>query len=378
MTRSIARHRDIESLKTAASWPGADRATVVSLATRLVAARADAEGFRYFQEQADANPGQPLPLTLAGFFQARIGANPDEALAKLDTAAAADLGLPQYFRGLALSALPPDPKRAEQAIRDLEFVLAVRDQFPALLMRAVHHGLAAAYTVLGKDDLAAEASRNSGLDSLPQDSTLLFGSFWVSAEDGFHFTTPRIWRPEPEIHVAQGYDFGDFALISTGAGLVAIDAGTTEARVRAALEDLDLAGREISHLIFTPTAVVPYLITRDNFTARLYQQRTGYWQPDGAGLQVFTSGERAAALDLLAGGKEEPYVNAATTLIGQGDAALALEIIQPGLLSHPASTALAALRQTALHRLLEQHSQQDPFRFLIYAELAGTELGPVS
>jgi hypothetical protein len=87
--------------------------------------------------------------------------------------------------------------------------------------------------------------------------------------------------------------------------------------------------------------------------------------------------ERAAALDLLAGEAEEPFVNAAATLIGQGDHALALDIITPGLLRHPASAALAELRLTALHRLMERYQQTDPFRFLIYAELAGAEIGPV-
>jgi hypothetical protein len=46
MTGPITRHRDIESLKTAARWPGADRNTTVILATRLAAARADGEGYR--------------------------------------------------------------------------------------------------------------------------------------------------------------------------------------------------------------------------------------------------------------------------------------------------------------------------------------------
>ena len=54
MTGPITRHRDIESLKTAARWPGADRNTTVTLATRLAAARADAEGYRYFAELAGA------------------------------------------------------------------------------------------------------------------------------------------------------------------------------------------------------------------------------------------------------------------------------------------------------------------------------------
>jgi NADPH:quinone reductase-like Zn-dependent oxidoreductase len=44
------------SLKEAASWPGADRNTVVTLAIALVAARADAEGSSYFQDLAERNP----------------------------------------------------------------------------------------------------------------------------------------------------------------------------------------------------------------------------------------------------------------------------------------------------------------------------------
>ena len=125
-----------------------------------------------------------------------------------------------------------------------------------------------------------------------------------------------------------------------------------------------------------PTAVVPYLVIRDHFTERLYHQRAGYWQPDLRGLEPVTAAEHAAALDLLAGGRDEQFA-AAANLIGQGDHGLALQIIQPGLLRHPASTTLAGLRRTALHRLMEQHQQFDPFKFLIYAELAGAEIGPV-
>jgi hypothetical protein len=68
--------------------PGTDRATIVILATRLAAARADAEGYRCFSELAGAQPGDALPLALAGFFQARLGEDVGAALAKLDQAAA--------------------------------------------------------------------------------------------------------------------------------------------------------------------------------------------------------------------------------------------------------------------------------------------------
>jgi glyoxylase-like metal-dependent hydrolase (beta-lactamase superfamily II) len=570
MTGPITCHRDIESLKTAACWPGADRATMVILAIRLAGVRADGEGYRYFCELAGAQPGEALPLTLAGFFQARLGDDVDAALAKLDRAAATDLGLPQYFRGLALAGLPPDREQAGQAVADLEFVLAVADQFPPMLLRAAHHGLATAYAVLGHDDQAAEAMRKSGLGAAPAGTQLMFGGFWATAADGFRFTAPRILRPEPGIQVAQGYDFGDLAFITTSDSVIAIDAGTTPDRVNAALGDLDPpADGAISHLILThahwdhiggagalagpgtrviaqagfpagldrdqgerplfryftgaagnvppavvpdqlisqptpltvgdtelvlyptpggetsdalmvhlpasgvlfagdvlmpylgqpfadegspegllealafigslrprllvhghttlteqftadavpglaaaltllhgevldgirggrtlpdileeatlpavlrdhPTAVVPYLVTRDHFTERLYHQRTGYWPPDGTGLEPATAAEHAAALDLLAGGREEQFAAAAATLLSQGDHALALQIIQPGLLRHPASITLAGLRATALHRLMEAYQQLDPFKFLIYAEMAGGELGPAA
>ena len=126
-----------------------------------------------------------------------------------------------------------------------------------------------------------------------------------------------------------------------------------------------------------PLAVVPYLVMRDNFAARLYHQRTGYWEADGHGLAPASAAARAAALDLLAGGGEEPFVRAAGVLAGQGDHALALEIIEPGLLRYPASAALAQLRQDALRSLAELHPQLDPFRVFVYAELAGLEIGPV-
>src|SRR5271156_4953415 len=234
MTAPTTPPRDIESLKTAARWPGADRNTTVILATRLAAGRADAEGYRYFCELAGARPGEALPLTLAGFFQARLGEDADAALAKLDQAAATDLGPPQDFRGLALAGLPPDRRRAEQAIADLEFVLAVRDQFPPMLIRGVYHGLAAAHAMLGQHDQAAEAARKSGLGAAPADTRLMFGGFWATTQDGFRFTSPRIFRPEPGIQVAQGYDFADLAFIRTSDGIVAIDAGTTQDRVKAA------------------------------------------------------------------------------------------------------------------------------------------------
>ncbi len=240
MSQQIIKDNTVEALKVAASWPGADRATLVTLATVLAATGADRDGLSYFGALAASQPDQVLPLALAGFFQVRAGEDIPAGVAKLDDAASRDLGPAQYYRGLALAGLPPEAGHAEQAVADLEFVLAVRDQFPSNMIRAVYHALAAAYAALGQQDLAAKAAANSGLSSAPAEARLQFGGGWTNAADGYHFGYPRIVEVAPGVRVAQGYDFADFAFVSAENGVIAIDAGTAEHRVRAALADAGL------------------------------------------------------------------------------------------------------------------------------------------
>jgi glyoxylase-like metal-dependent hydrolase (beta-lactamase superfamily II) len=576
MPEQIVTDHVVEALKTAASWPDADRVTLVTLATVLASTGADAEGARFFGSLAASQPGQVLPLALAGYFQVREGQDIPAGVAKLDEAASKDLGPSQYYRGLALAGLPSGSGHAEQAVADLEFVLAVRDQFPSAMIRAAHHGLAAAYAALGKHDQADQAAAASGLAAAPPGARLEFNGSWVNAADGFHMSPPRLAEPAPGVKVAHGYDFGDFAFVATDDGVVAIDAGTAPGRVTAALADAGLQAGDVTHVILThahfdhaggiaallgpgtkviaqagfpaeldrqhanmvpfgyftgrgagfgrgepanpaaiavdqlvsepttltvggtelvlypvtggetsdalmvylpgsgvlftgdvmmpylgapffaegspdgmiealefiaglgprllvqghpvltelftaeaavgllpalrqarehglagiragktltdlldanllpevlreyPAAVGPYLATRDHFLQRLYHQHTGYWPPDGQNLEPVAPRQRAAALDLLAGGQPQRFAEAARTLLAQRDAALALEITSAGLACHPGHQDLVQLRQQALYRLMERHQLQDPFRFLIYADMAGVEIGPVT
>jgi len=158
---------------------GADRATLVTLATVLAATGADHDGVSYFGALAASQPDQVLPLALAGYFQVRAGEDVPAGLAKLDDAASRDLGPAQYYRGLALAALPAGAGQAGRAVADLEFVLAVRDQFPGNMIRAVYHGLAAAHAALGHDDLAAKAAADSGLSAAPAAARLQFAGGWA-------------------------------------------------------------------------------------------------------------------------------------------------------------------------------------------------------
>jgi len=126
-----------------------------------------------------------------------------------------------------------------------------------------------------------------------------------------------------------------------------------------------------------PQAVIPFLVMRDQLMTRVYQQRTGYWKPDGEGMEVFAPSEWAAALDLLGGGKEEAFVRSAKALLDRSDDALALKLTDLGLLTYPTSQTLTHLRRQALDRLREQYQQLNPFKFIIYSEWAGAELPPV-
>jgi glyoxylase-like metal-dependent hydrolase (beta-lactamase superfamily II) len=65
-------------------------------------------------------------------------------------------------------------------------------------------------------------------------------------------SAPGTLSPAPNVHVAQSYDFSDFAFIETSAGVVAIDAGTSPDRVLAAMADLGLKDQApVSHVIIT-------------------------------------------------------------------------------------------------------------------------------
>lgn len=124
----------------------------------------------------------------------------------------------------------------------------------------------------------------------------------------------------------------------------------------------------------TPAAVIPYLTMRENLVKRVYHQRSGYWKPDGEGIEVVMPDEWAAAVALLAGGQLKPFVDSAKTLLAQHDDALALRIIELGLRTFPDTLELVELRQQALQHLRVLSQQLSPFKFIIYSEWSGSEL----
>ena len=577
--RPIVPDLELEALKQAVRWPNADVTAVMALAGRLMAGRRDADGLAYFRERAASEPSRGIFLALEGVFQARQAdkvslfrrvAWVNDAVAKLDRAVALEPGLPRYLRGIVLAGLPERFGKAEAAVEDLTWMLDNKERFPVGLRRGAYYGLAQAYTTLGREAQAREALARSGASRLDATQPVFIADFSVSAQDGFRFRPPRLVEFAPGVHVAQGFDFGDIGFVSTDEGIVAIDAGTTEATARAALQALrPVTSRPISHVILThahwdhigglvamlesnpqviaqaafadelrivngtgvpfryffgatgsgrrydvrphhlvrepealtaggtrfvlypahggetadallihvpdrgtlfvgdafmpylgapfvaegsaeglfetmaliralqprvlvhghppltdiftvealpaieaalrelhqrvrtdvgegrtlveilhdnilpaslrehPASVLPYLVMRDNFIKRVYHQSTGYWKPDGDGMEVLAPSEWAAALDLLGGHREDAFVRSVRQLAERGDDVLALKLAQIGLVRYPSSEALTALRRRALDNLRARHQGMSPFKFIIYSEWAGAELSPV-
>jgi glyoxylase-like metal-dependent hydrolase (beta-lactamase superfamily II) len=127
-----------------------------------------------------------------------------------------------------------------------------------------------------------------------------------------------------------------------------------------------------------PAAVNPYLVMRDNVIQRMYQQRTGYWQPDGEGVDVIGQEAWAVALDLVGGGKQRSFVRAASVLMRQGDLPVALKVIELGLRRYPNDRQLRQQRSQTLNGLRERSQQLSPFKFIIYSRWAGADLRPAA
>ncbi len=259
--RPLMRDLELEALQEAVRWPNPDVGTVLTLVGRFIAAGRDEEAYAYFQERARHAPDRPLFLALEGFFRARVASDVfllrrtgwvNAAVAKLDAAVARDPGVSRYFRGLVLAELPARFDKAPTAVADLQWVLDNKDRFPVGLRRSVYRGLARAFTTLGREGEAKAALERSGYASLDPSLPIFTTDSWVTAKDGFRFRPPRLVEMAPRVYVAQGYDFADIAFVLTEEGVVAIDAGTTEANAQAALAALRrVTARPITHVLVT-------------------------------------------------------------------------------------------------------------------------------
>jgi hypothetical protein len=116
---------------------------------------------------------------------------------------------------------------------------------------------------------------------------------------------------------------------------------------------------------------------REGLIQRDVRQRTGYWNTDLESIDPSTPDELAGAIDLVGGGSAAAFGRGAEALLTRGDLPLSLRIATLGLLKYSDDQRLQRVRAKALDRLREKNQINNPFKFIIYSELAGKELAPV-
>jgi len=571
----LAQNREVEAFAAASAWPNSESAVVIIAAQQFIAARHERDGYEYFQRLAREQPQRPIFTSVEGLLQVRSAeqipllsrvAWVEDGIGKLDRGAEAEPVAGRLLRGLVFADLPERFGKAKQAVADLEASLEKRDAFPVEIDRGVFRALAKAWRTLGDEAKSREMLRRAGYESLEGPTVL--GNISVGPDEGFRFSRPALVREAEGVYVAEGFDFGNIAFLITEAGVIAIDAGTTEDSAREAMKALrqvtrapiryvilthshwdhvgglaavrepgtvviarknfaqelarmrsstrafswffgsrpvgltptvdrvvdkeesiqygglelrlipvsggetndalfihlpkqallfvgdafmpyvgppfvsegstegylealalvrSIAPRKLIHghppltLFFhidamagletalrslhdrytpdvlrsrplaeilhenylpptlrdSPKAVIPYLVVRDHFLQRLHLEKAGYWQADGDGMHVLARSEWAALLDQFADSSDGPFVRVAEDLIARGDAPLALEVTELGLLRHPSSARLQSGRKQALSMLIDRFNPVDPFRFIIYSQWAGARLPPV-
>jgi len=244
-----AQPRPLEALLDVAAYPNSEPLVVMSTLQQLLASHQEWRGYEFFGRLAREQPDRrAFFLGLQAVLQARVAKDVpllkrvawvEDAIGKLDAAAAADPLLGRYARGSVFAELPERFKKTRVAVDDLEACVTHRAEFPVNLDRAVYRALAVAYRKLGDDTRSRDMLTRSGFSSLEGENVpLVLSDFSVDPKRGFRFSEKRLVREAEGVYVAEGYDFGNLSFIVGKDSVVAIDAGTTEPSAREAVAAL--------------------------------------------------------------------------------------------------------------------------------------------
>ena len=255
--------RPLDALLEVAAYPNADTVVILSTLQQLLASHREWPGYDFFGRLAREQPDRRVFfLGLQAVLQARVApqvpllkrkAWVEDAIAKLDRAAAADPLLGRYARGSVFAELPDRFGKTRAAIDDLEACLSRRAEFPVNLDRGIYRALAVAYRTLGDAARSREMLARSGFAALEGENVpLVLSDLSVDPRRGFRFSETRLVREAEGVYVAEGYDFGNLAFIVGNDAIVAIDAGTTESSARQAVAALRTVSQApIKYVILT-------------------------------------------------------------------------------------------------------------------------------
>ncbi len=123
----------------------------------------------------------------------------------------------------------------------------------------------------------------------------------------------------------------------------------------------------------SPDVQLPYLIMRENFINRVYDQKVGYWQTDLKGMDHLSQGELGSMFVHYLELSEKQLAAAVDKILKSGDYELAARLVTWSLTQYPASETLAKQKENAFVRLKEKYQAFNPFKFIIYSEVIKDE-----
>ena len=126
-----------------------------------------------------------------------------------------------------------------------------------------------------------------------------------------------------------------------------------------------------------------YLAARDHVIRRIGLSYSGIWRGDSTGMQprtfdTISAADRGRMLAEHFGLSRADIKTALRRMIGHGDLELALETAIAATRRFPADAELAALQQEAAQRLANLDQFFDPFSFVAYQFMAGSEMPPMA
>ncbi|MTW09146.1 MBL fold metallo-hydrolase [Pseudoduganella eburnea] len=122
---------------------------------------------------------------------------------------------------------------------------------------------------------------------------------------------------------------------------------------------------------------VPYLVLREHVIDRIFSQRGGYWQADLQGIDHISRADQADLFLHYLGRSENQILDASKQMIADGKYELAARLLDACRERLGKSKEFAATERAVYLRLMEKNQNDDPFKFILYANKAGMQVPPV-
>lgn len=120
-----------------------------------------------------------------------------------------------------------------------------------------------------------------------------------------------------------------------------------------------------------------YLVMRTHLVDRIYDNSVGYWESDLSGLDTLDAQAYGEMLSGYFSFDQSQTAAIASKMIKSGDLHLAERMLRWALANWPDSIELAKLQRQAALRLRIKYQAYNPFKFILYSELANSSVEPL-